>query len=86
MPRQKENLSRMHQPQKVLVVELTSLPYPMRRGSTLSTVLTATPDHKWQVTYSPFRNPILQLTTGLVQSAKLILPWRELDVTNVEIT
>ena len=32
MPRQKENLSRTHQPQKVLVVELTCLPYPMRRG------------------------------------------------------
>ena len=60
MPRQKENLSRMHQSQKVLVVELFCLPYPMRRGSTLSTVLTATPDHKWQVTYSPFRTAILQ--------------------------
>ena len=32
------------QPQKVLVVELTCLPYPMRRVPK-GTVLTATPDH-----------------------------------------
>ena len=30
------------------------LPYPMRRGSMLSTVLTAAPDQWRQVTYSPF--------------------------------
>jgi len=34
-----------HQPQKVLVVELILLPYPMRRALYVSAVLTTAPDH-----------------------------------------
>jgi len=44
--RKRKTFRALLQPQKVLVVELICLPYPMRRAPNVGAVLTTSPDHK----------------------------------------